>query len=1553
MARQFIYNSIPHQALLHANQLTLRAWNDYINILRIQTNDSSTYIETLNKWLFSESSIEENFYDGGFVPYIVSYLNSLKESKLDTSVFTSTIQSIRTELGTKATTTYIEGLLTLKADVSSVIALQQDKADTTYVNEVARDINQKITQLTNTKANKTYVDTELSKKASTSVVDGVTARVSNLESKDAQHDERLVNLETTKLNSSDFNTYKSVTNNAITLKLEKNLSNIGTLESSVGDSYTVVINDGVNSYKVTIAELKEIFGSLDTEQQLNHYKGVYKKLIDVPAGSEGDYCFIEKIENGDSVLTMYVWNKTDNIWEETNTSQYITSTVFSNFKQSIETGSTSVGLARDYTSNDGIGRKFTELETNKQDKLTFDETPTEGSTNPVTSGGLHKILKDGVGGIIDVESLPYTGWKGTPLPHNDTTIVENLYFNTSLSVDEVVNILAANFPADSNISYITMPGSKDPAGDPTDGFNSYLVGFVKELNTWAIANLVTLEILNGNVVEGAKLLFVSNPIPDLGINFKGWNPDIVYPISYNLPVYHSDWNNNPPVNGDLISDLVSTTPFVYSEEKINDKCVYRLRKDELKGTPLPYDATTVVENLYFNTSLSVDEVVSICEKYASKEYPFFITIPPGESVEQMQLDAYLIGYVPNLDIWAIANYAMLNILEGNVVEGAKLLFVSKPVPDLGITFTGWNPDIVYPIAYNFAVFVESIFTTGEINHIKGELISDLVSTTPYKTVSTYTYWVYKEKWVQLLTDEDEIKNEEEYVVIEKTGNFISQPESISFSSTEFDTIQSNDKVLVKLILDESMRAVFYKNGNGENSSEDYMYLSANWIAYTFHLIIMRNKTTKEITTFVTSTDLANETRVEGFSVTEQGEGPILLLHVLDKLGYSLYYPIYLKTVIEKDSIEIPTTGAVYNALAAKLTTSLSDVSSTTNVATTDNMLINKAGTMYKVTIQELQEVFGSANYKGNFVSVSALPATGTAGDYAFVKVVTDGDTDLIMYIWNDTDKHWEETGTSQYVKNATFQATMETKQDKLDVSLDEKGTMNIVIPESIEGAKTIKVNGVELVPVMEDITWENLKTLRDEGKLIPGKSYKIIDYTCTTSQANTISAHHDFDIIVTADSSNTLSETARASLKEGDTYYRTVDESSAIINTTNCKFIDESIVDDTSIRINVVGYQYTDHAGETYAPHSNDIFLYAVYDTNPHGYTSPVIYKTDPAYLEEGVDMQDPFFYVGTWELEGQVYDRWKKHENPYSLGYTWILTDSGDQYIITEKIVQGDVIVSELLTLEVCNLSAWGLKYCLDNDITRFAWADTTNGKGVIYYMKDEYGNEAWYDFKSIKQKVNIDSQNTNIRYTSFWQHTPHYSHYNGEEYFYTFHYERDTDLSVKALITAGYSPVEIWHPKNNKINPCRTKLSTDGDKQTEPLMIPYVLFFTSDKILSHFNGCFLWENTCVTGTEIICAGTMWNVELVGGSRNGLCGGFDNSHISTRSNIYYEGDTSTRCNINVHINSISYYNVLPYSTINGKLANPHNSPGTTYMYTEDFKDPELLIQESYEEEEE
>ena len=55
-------------------------------------------------------------------------------------------------------------------------------------------------------------------------------------------------------------------------------------------------------------------------------------------------------------------------------------------------------------------------------------------------------------------------------------------------------------------------------------------------------------------------------------------------------------------------------------------------------------------------------------------------------------------------------------------------------------------------------------------------------------------------------------------------------------------------------------------------------------------------------------------------------------------------------------------------------------------------------------------------------------------------------------------------------------------------------------------------------------------------------------------------------------------------------------------------------------------------------------------------------------------------------------------------------------------------------------NLSAWQIWYCLDNDTMRFAWADDTNGKGVIYRMIDEWSNDVPYDFKNIKFKSPLD---------------------------------------------------------------------------------------------------------------------------------------------------------------------------------------------------------------------
>ena len=67
------------------------------------------------------------------------------------------------------------------------------------------------------------------------------------------------------------------------------------------------------------------------------------------------------------------------------------------------------------------------------------------------------------------------------------------------------------------------------------------------------------------------------------------------------------------------------------------------------------------------------------------------------------------------------------------------------------------------------------------------------------------------------------------------------------------------------------------------------------------------------------------------------------------------------------------------------------------------------------------------------------------------------------------------------------------------------------------------------------------------------------------------------------------------------------------------------------------------------------------------------------------------------------------------------------------------------------CDLNAWKIWYCLDNDTTRFAWADSANGKGVIYRMIDEFDNDIPYDFKNIQFKHPNDTTTYPYYYYTF----------------------------------------------------------------------------------------------------------------------------------------------------------------------------------------------------------
>lgn len=87
-----------------------------------------------------------------------------------------------------------------------------------------------------------------------------------------------------------------------------------------------------------------------------------------------------------------------------------------------------------------------------------------------------------------------------------------------------------------------------------------------------------------------------------------------------------------------------------------------------------------------------------------------------------------------------------------------------------------------------------------------------------------------------------------------------------------------------------------------------------------------------------------------------------------------------------------------------------------------------------------------------------------------------------------------------------------------------------------------KFKGAEIdahLEKMVNVTYAELKVLRDEGKLIAGQMYRMTDYETTCTWANTQVAGHPFDLVLTALDNKTLDEKCSAiqSARDKDGYF--------------------------------------------------------------------------------------------------------------------------------------------------------------------------------------------------------------------------------------------------------------------------------------------------------------------------------------------------------------------------------------------------------------------------------
>ena len=89
-AINLLYNSVPVQQLRTPNSLQITDWNNYINQIRVQTNEMTTYLKqlevTLNEWKniingnqsSFETSINESFND--FITTVTADINTINNN---------------------------------------------------------------------------------------------------------------------------------------------------------------------------------------------------------------------------------------------------------------------------------------------------------------------------------------------------------------------------------------------------------------------------------------------------------------------------------------------------------------------------------------------------------------------------------------------------------------------------------------------------------------------------------------------------------------------------------------------------------------------------------------------------------------------------------------------------------------------------------------------------------------------------------------------------------------------------------------------------------------------------------------------------------------------------------------------------------------------------------------------------------------------------------------------------------------------------------------------------------------------------------------------------------------------------------------------------------------------------------------------------------------------------------------------------------------------------------------------------------------------------------
>lgn len=349
-----------------------------------------------------------------------------------------------------------------------------------------------------------------------------------------------------------------------------------------------------------------------------------------------------------------------------------------------------------------------------------------------------------------------------------------------------------------------------------------------------------------------------------------------------------------------------------------------------------------------------------------------------------------------------------------------------------------------------------------------------------------------------------------------------------------------------------------------------------------------------------------------------------------------------------------------------------------------------------------------------------------------------------------------------------------------DTSYINNDIINVQGDVKVKGSATVndKTVLVETIPVMY---WE-LMDMCTSGMLVPGQTYKILDYECNDSfyyfshylYIKYISRHNIYSIIVTATSTSTLSR--EATLVVDNAYSSYVEGVSGIGEFDDVEVIDDGVAEVSDETKTLSSYDtYT----VKYITHSDPQYkdsMFAVLNNDDIYIPTADGYKNDQYFLFEG---KEEYNYSGAAMFMNEINESGEGVKNLYyctginaGFNYSTTLIDGkvhkanvyvfrrlNDNHVIgaTVKSIDRDgscrycqiTYISETGKYQqtgnfgVCSRSyTEGIpylkkynSYVYEGILSCLPEIETKRQHGVIYELKDSFGNSFPYDVLSISQ--------------------------------------------------------------------------------------------------------------------------------------------------------------------------------------------------------------------------